>query len=68
MEHRPIDHSVEANEMILSHREEREIFNRQWALEKQERHQHNVALADNVIFHGTFFRHGVGQNSYRSLS
>lgn len=56
------NHSEQSLDIIkLSHREERELFNRQWSQEKDQRHHENMALADNVIFHGTFYRGGVGQ-------
>jgi len=58
MERQPIP--VEEQQPI-SHREEREIFNRQWVEDKQHRRQDNVQHFTGFLGPGRYIHRGVGQ-------
>ena len=48
-------------QQVLSVKEQRELFNRQWTIEKDLRHQKNMQIADRVIYRGTYYIQGQGQ-------
>lgn len=52
---------LNVNEAGITHREEREIFNRQWAQEKYVRRMDNVQHFTGYLRPGKYIYQGVGQ-------